>query len=221
MLAACVQTPPPNVESARSGPPVVEFGPAVAQSFRRPSGLFGARPVLTQAAYAARNTPPKAASGPGAFPAAHADPNVIASFFADRTMLSYSAQHGTQVEYIAPNGDTFLWYPGNDAILRGQFTVLWEKGSAEIDDPEQGRYRGQINLNYVCFRYAANSYNPATGHRGGGYECGAYARQREVLKETRKGDVFGLAGRAVAPFPLGRDAQTLSSLQKRVPAARQ
>lgn len=204
----------PAKEVNASHPPVVEFGPAVAREYRRPRALFAARPVLTQADYTTRNTLPKAASGGAALPRAYADPEVIASFFADRTIVSHSPQHGTQVEYIAPNGTTFLWYPGNDTILRGTFNVLWENASAEIDDPQEGRYRGQINLNYVCFRYAANSYNPVTGHRGGGFECGSYARQREALRETRKGDVFGLAGRTKAPFPLGREPQSVAALQK-------
>ncbi|CAN7269146.1 hypothetical protein LJR009_001153 [Bosea sp. LjRoot9] len=205
---------------AYAQPAIVEFGPAVSQQFRRPRGLFAARSVMTQAEYGARNTLPKGNSGPASLPQAHADPDVIASFFGDRTILTHSQQHGTQIEYISRSGETSLWYPGDDMILRGAFVVLWEKGAAEIDDPQDGRYRGQINLNYVCFRYAANSYNPTTGHRGGGFECGTYASQRARLKETRKGDVFGLARRDAAPFPLGREAQSIAALQKRVGAVR-
>ncbi|HEV7336067.1 MAG TPA: hypothetical protein VGO06_08875 [Bosea sp. (in: a-proteobacteria)] len=203
-----------------NGPPVVEFGPGVSGQFRRARSVFAARPVLTQAEYMARNAAPKGASGAASLPSADADPEIVAAFFGDRTVLTHSAQHGTQVEYIAANGDSFLWYPGNDAILRSTFAVLWENASAEIDDPQEGRYRGQVKLNYVCFRYAANSYNPATGHRGGGFECGTYARQRDAVKETRKGDVFGLATRSSAPFPLGREAQTIAALQKRVGTSR-
>ena len=199
-----------------SHPPVVEFGPGVSGQFRRARSIFAARPVLTQADYMARNAAPRGTS----LPSAAADPEVVAAFFGDRTVLTHSAQHGTQVEYIAVNGDSFLWYPGNDAVLRGSFAVLWENASAEIDDPQEGRYRGQVKLNYVCFRYGANTYNPVSGHRGGGFECGAYARQRETVKETRKGDVFGLAARSTAPFPLGREAQTIAALQKRVGASR-
>jgi len=199
---------------------VIEFGPAVAGQFRRSRNIFAARPVMTQAEYAARNAAPKGAAGPNSVPGASADPEVVAAFLGDRTILTHSAQHGTQVEYIAGNGETFLWYPGNDAILRGQFAVLWENASAEIDDPREGRYRGQVKLNYVCFRYGGNTYNPATGHRGGGFECGTYAQQRMTMKETRKGDVFGLSTRGAAPFPLGREAQTIAALQKRTGASR-
>lgn len=224
-LSAC-NTPLKTAETehparpAASGPPVIEFGPAVSGQFRRSRNMFAARPVLTQAEYTARNAAPKGTTGPASVPSASADPEVVAAFFGDRTILTYSAQHGTQVEYIAANGETFLWYPGNDAILRGQFAVLWENASAEIDDPQEGRYRGQVKLNYVCFRYGGNTYNPATGHRGGGYECGAYAQQRMTMKETRKGDVFGLSSRSSAPFPLGRDPQTIAALQKRAGASR-
>lgn len=220
-LSAC-NTPLKTAEAEHparptaGGPPVIEFGPGVSGQFQRPRNIFAARPALTQAEYMARN----AAPGGTSLPSAAADPEVLAAFFGNRTILTHSAQHGTQVEYIAANGDSFLWYPGNDAILRGSFAVLWENASAEIDDPQEGHYRGQVKLNYVCFRYAANTYNPVSGHRGGGFECGTYARQRETVKETRKGDVLGLATRDLAPFPLGREAQTIAALQKRVGASR-
>lgn len=220
-LSAC-NTPPKTADAVQptsqtvNGPPVIEFGPGVSGQFRRSRNMFAARPVLTQAEYMARNAVPRGNS----LPSAAADPEIVAAAFGDRTVLTHSAQHGTQVEYIAANGDSFLWYPGNDAILRGSFAVLWENASAEIDDPREGRYRGQVKLNYVCFRYGANTYNPAGGHRGGGYECGSYAQQRMTVKETRKGDVFGLSTRSSAPFPLGREAQTIAALQKRVGASR-
>lgn len=223
-LTACVGSVEKATEgmpkSAAGGPPVVEFGPGVSGQFRRARSPFSARPVLSQSEYMSRNAAPKGSTGPSSLPSTAADPEVVAAFFGDRTVVTHSAQHGTQVEYIAANGDSFLWYPGNDAILRGGFAVLWESASAEIDDPREGRYRGQVKLNYVCFRYAANTYNPVTGHRGGSVECGSYARQRETVKETRKGDVFGLATRSSAPFPLGREAQTIAALQKRVGVSR-
>lgn len=220
-LSAC-NTPVKTAETelaakpTASGPPVIEFGPGVSGQFRRSRNIFAARPALTQAEYMARNAVPRGSS----LPSAAADPEIVAASFGDRTILTHSAQHGTQVEYIAANGDSFLWYPGNDAILRGSFAVLWENASAEIDDPQEGRYRGQVKLNYVCFRYGVNTYNPATGHRGGGYECGSYAQQRMTIRETRKGDVFGLSTRSSAPFPLGRESQTIAALQKRVGASR-
>jgi hypothetical protein len=215
-LSACVDTRPQLPPEARDHPPVVAFSPAVSQQFRRPLGpMFGARFAMTQTEYEARNTIAGSAA-----PKASADPEVIATFLGDRTVMTYNPQHGTQVEYIAKGGETFLWYPGNDAILPGALTVLWENASAEIDDPRDGRYRGQVKLSYVCFRYGANTYNPASGQRGSGFECSPYSAQRDRLKETRRGDVFGLAGRSAAPFPLGREPQSIATLQKRVGAAR-
>jgi hypothetical protein len=214
-LGACVETLPALPPEPRDHPPVVAFSPAVAQQFRRPLGrMFGARPVMTQAEYEARN------AGAAGLPKAAADPEVIAAFLGDRTVLTYSPQHGTQVEYISKSGEVFLWYPGNSAILPGSLAVLWENASAEIDDPQEGRYRGQVKLSHVCFRYGANTYNPASGQRGGGFECSPYSSQRERVKETRKGDVFDLAGRSAAPFPLGREPQSIAALQKRVGAVR-
>lgn len=203
------------VASTGDHPPVVAFSPAVAREFRRPMGrMFAARPAMTQSAYTARNV---LVAGS---PKAEADPETVAAYLADRTFLTYSPQHGPQIEYISRSGTTYLWYPGNTAVLRGSAAVLWENASAKIDDPQDGRYRGQIKLSYLCFRYAPNTFNPATNHRGGGYECSPYATQRAAVKDSRKGDIFGLASRSEAPFPLGKDATTLAALQKRVGPAR-
>jgi hypothetical protein len=216
ILSGCVSTRELQPEAVSATPLVVEFGPDVAREFNRPRMALAMRPRMTRAEYATRNALPKPSAGRAPTPQAYADPDVVAAFLTDRTVLTQSAQHGTQVEYISPNGDTFLWYPGNDTILRGRFAVLWENAAAEIDDPQEGVYRGQVKLSYVCFRYGASSLNPVTGHRGGRFECGAYSRQREAVKESRKGDLFGLAQRTTAPFPLERDIRSLSSLQNRV-----
>ena len=47
----------------------------------------------------------------------------MTGFMADRTIMTYSSGHGTQVEYSAANGRTFLWYPGNTRTVLGEWKV--------------------------------------------------------------------------------------------------
>ena len=68
------------------------------------------------------------------------------------TYLSYSPPggklirgHGFQVAYLAENGREFLWYPRNSRIV----TADWK-----------------LEADNICYRYATNTYNPATRKKG-------------------------------------------------------
>jgi hypothetical protein len=106
------------------------------------------------------------------------------------TTMSYSSGHGTQVEYVAPNGKTYLWYPGNANILKGQWKV------------EDGN---------MCFAYGANSYNPVTKQRGG-WECEPVGVYQGSISQQVSGDPMGLAGRRAVPFDLTGRASTLDQI---------
>src|SRR5690606_18542591 len=43
--------------------------------------------------------------------------------FAGVTFVHYDRGHGTQVEYMAKNGKTYLLYPGNKVIVRGTWKL--------------------------------------------------------------------------------------------------
>lgn len=111
------------------------------------------------------------------------------------TNMSHSSQHGTQVNYLARDGQSFLWYPGNTMILSGQ----WKR-------------EGQN----MCFAYGSNTYNPATGHRGGGWECMPFDIYWRVVSERMEGDIFSLQTRQEVPFRLRMERTSLTRLLSRV-----
>lgn len=117
---------------------------------------------------------------------------VSAASLANKTQQSFSPGHGMQVEYLAPDGATWLWYPGNGNILGGG----WKTEGADI-----------------CFRYGKNTYNPVTKHEGGGWECTPLKVYNQTLVTSTKGDIFGLAGRKKVPFNLPAKLLPLGQLQ--------
>jgi len=111
------------------------------------------------------------------------------------TQMMRDSQHGTQIEYLSEGGKAFLWYPGNASILEGR----WKRQGADI-----------------CFAYGENTYNPATGHVGGGWECMPFDLYWRVVEERMPGDIFSLQGRGAVPFKLERRRTTLAKLLARV-----
>jgi hypothetical protein len=106
------------------------------------------------------------------------------------TNMSRDPGHGTQVEYVAQDGKTYLWYPGNTNILKGQWKI------------EDGN---------MCFNYGANSYNPVTKQRGG-WECGPVRAYQAGIAKRVPGDPMGLAGRRAVPFDLTGRARSLDQI---------
>jgi hypothetical protein len=113
------------------------------------------------------------------------------------TNLSYDSGHGTQVEYVAPGGSNFLWYPGNAVVLPGH----WKTIGGSRKHPSE-----------ICFVYGPNTYNPVTGVVGAKWECEPINLYLSLQTERAKGDVFGLAHRRAVPFVLRRAQTTLRQL---------
>jgi hypothetical protein len=111
------------------------------------------------------------------------------------TNMSKDPFHGTQVEYLSDDGRTYLWYPGNRSILQGR----WKR---EGDG--------------MCFAYGANTYNPATGQSGGGWECMPFRLFWGSIEQRMPGDILGLASRTEVPFVLEKRRTTLDKLLARV-----
>jgi hypothetical protein len=111
------------------------------------------------------------------------------------TNMTRDRSHGTQIEYVSPRGKTYLWYPGNAVILEGRW---------KLKGPD------------ICFAYGANSYNPATGARGGGWECMPYKLHWGSIVERMPGDPLGLERRNKVPFKLSRTPTTLEKVLARV-----
>ena len=111
------------------------------------------------------------------------------SLIANMTMMTYDRGHGTQVEYLGKNGKTYLLYPGNTVIVRGEWKLVKTENPRVFD---------------MCFRYPSNSYNPVTQQIGGAWECrpaGFYLRD---IVDRQSGDVLGLAKRKQVPFVLAK-----------------
>src|SRR5690349_3582836 len=108
-----------------------------------------------------------------------ATPALAAPQIGGYTNMSNDAGHGTQVEYLSPSGGAWLWYPGNAVIVPGK----WKRAGKDI-----------------CFAYTSGSYNPVTGHQGGGWECMEYRLWWWAIDERVQGDPLGLEGRTKVPF---------------------
>ncbi len=106
-----------------------------------------------------------------------------------KTSLSFSAQHGTQVVYVAPNGASYLWYPGNQRIVQGNWRIAAPQAPAEYSS--------------ICFDYGRVSFdiNTASSTRERCTSAGTYLR---LEKEARNGDIFGLSTSGI-PFVMEKD----------------
>lgn len=121
-------------------------------------------------------------------------PSAAAQQLAGYTQMINDGQHGTQIEYLDDGGKAFLWYPGNSNVLKGR----WKRDGQDI-----------------CFAYGENTFNPVTGHRGGGWECMSFDMYWRVVEERMPGDLFSLQRRDAVPFRLDPKRTTLEKLLAR------
>jgi len=128
----------------------------------------------------------------------------------DATAMTYDAGHGTQIEYTSADGKTYLWYPGNTRIVPGRYKI--DNMTLPLDSRPNSP---MVSLAAMCFRYGANSHNPATGRKGGDWECLPLSIYADRRREVRKGDIFGLSGRQSVPFKLDKKKTSLSLLLKK------
>jgi hypothetical protein len=117
---------------------------------------------------------------------------VSAASLANKTQQSYSPGHSMQIEYLAADGASWLWYPGNTKVLAGE----WKAEGSDL-----------------CFRYGKNTYNPVTRQKGGGWDCAPLKVYNQTLVSSTKGDIFGLAGRKKVPFDLPKKLLPITQLQ--------
>lgn len=131
---------------------------------------------------------------------------------ANKTFRSYSPQHGTQLEYNAPDGRTYLWYPGNAVVLEGRWRVEPDPHAPKLLEtpPGSGNIVEGPPRFRRCYQYGSNTYNPVTGRRGGEWECQGVFSQG--LGQPRGGDVFGLARRKTVPMVTTKQRYTYEEL---------
>jgi hypothetical protein len=145
---------------------------------------------------------------PGATPQARhfmelaSTPERARAFLSGETRMTYDAGHGTQVEYNAPDGHSYLWYPGSPRLTPG----FWKTTQVLAPDGVHIGVR-------VCYMYPANGIEPTDGSRGGDWSCNPawYSLMRTTDKV--EGDPFGLARRGgAAPFILSPAPTSLAQL---------
>jgi hypothetical protein len=120
--------------------------------------------------------------------------------FAGVTFVHYDRGHGTQVEFMAKNGQTYLLYPGNKVVVRGSWKL------ERTDKPKV------FNL---CFKYPGNSYNPITKQSGGGWECRPAGFSLVDVVDSAEGDVLGLSRSKQVPFVLSKRKTRLAELVRK------
>lgn len=118
------------------------------------------------------------------------------AYFSGNTLNYYARGHGTQVEYMAPNGYSYLWYPKNKAIVPGKWKVELMYGRV-----------------HICYKYPSNSYNALTLQWGGKWHCDDADRSLDDNLERIKGDPFGL--RTELPFKLFKSKTSFKRLAKK------
>jgi len=117
------------------------------------------------------------------------------ALFADRTRITQDSFHGTQIEYHAPDGRAYLWYPGNSGVVPS----LWKVSGYAFTAHE------------ICWLYPTYSNNPVTGQSGGNWECNPSSTYNGSLSQLIEGDPFNLASGKV-PFRLPKGKFTAQEL---------
>ena len=130
-------------------------------------------------------------------------PDEFRLLIADFTTMFYDREHGTQVEYNAANGKTYLWYPGNAEIVRGQWKLTRNGKSVDI-----------------CFKYPSNSTNPVTRQAGGSWECRGVQPYLDEARQRSPGDALELARNRAVPFVLAREKTSMPALWSKAQAAK-
>lgn len=111
---------------------------------------------------------------------AQKSPDSARAFLSDTTFFGTDLFHGAQIEYLAADGKTFLWYPGNSRPVQGEWKI-----QEALFGPD------------ICFRYGPNTRNPITGSSDSSWYCDDFRDWRAILK----GDPFNLASGKL-PFVL-------------------
>ncbi|MGY9056478.1 MAG: hypothetical protein ACKVGZ_12895 [Alphaproteobacteria bacterium] len=105
----------------------------------------------------------------------------VEELFKDRTIMTYDAFHGPQIEYRDNAGNSYLWHGSNIGVVKGRYTV----GS-----------------NLYCQIYPKNTFNPMTNKYGGKTECFPIVLTTQQAVANAPRDPFGLSSSPRTPHPL-------------------
>jgi hypothetical protein len=132
---------------------------------------------------------------------AHAQPAGEAEtrkFVTCRTLVTWTVPTGTQVSYLGAGGKAYLWAPGNDTVLSGNWRV----------DPRATSRQSPLAYVAVCTQYGTSTQQ----------DCRPAELLERITMDHADGDVFGLEGRPTMPFRLARDRTNIAMLQQRLRA---
>ena len=118
-------------------------------------------------------------------------------FVSCRTIVTWTVPQGTQVSYLGAGGKAYLWAPGNETVLSGNWRI----------DPRAASARS------VPYLAVCTQYGPSTQ-----WDCRPAELLERITMDHADGDVFALAGRSAVPFPLARDRTNIAMLQQRIPS---
>lgn len=124
------------------------------------------------------------------------NPAAFRARIAGKTFRNYSEAHGTQVYYLSPTGQSYLWYPGNTRVVAG----TW------VAEPNSNAPQYSV----ICFAYQ-NSYNPVT-RISGGRSCMTAAGFDKITRESTTGDLFNLSSGRI-PHVLGKREASFAQLK--------
>jgi hypothetical protein len=128
-------------------------------------------------------------------------PAKVNTYISNYTRMTYDRAHGTQVEYNAPDGRSYLWYPGSRFVTLGRWKV-----DEALAPNQTHRY---VTL---CYLYSASSYDPTNNSRGGKWECAPAVLAMIRTKERSPGNPFRLGRFPQTPFILSPQETNLASL---------
>ncbi len=80
--------------------------------------------------------------------------------------------HSNQIEYLAPDGNAYLWYPGNRIILKGKWAVIEDR--------------------LIAFSFQEGTYNYLTKERMDRWDYRPLEFFVDTIQARREGDVFDL-----------------------------
>ncbi|MBO9408845.1 hypothetical protein J7399_15520 [Shimia sp. R9_1] len=115
------------------------------------------------------------------------------NYLSGSTIRTFDPYHGTQIEYHAPDGRAYLWYPGNKAAVRS----FWET-------------RDNVSEVEICYKYPSKSYNPVTKEHGGAWKCRPMYIFAAQIRERVSGDPFDLARGALPSVTLKKDDRSFA-----------
>ena len=134
--------------------------------------------------------------------AALTSPEAGKAFLSGTTVLSIDPRYGSQIEHLAADGKSYLWFPGQIRTTPGHWRVTGDSSGSPR----------------MCFLYGANSYDPVEKTYGGAWECASLELYLGHLMQLAKGDPFGLHDGS-APFPMPKPPQALDMIDAQAKGA--